>query len=342
MESSTEIALRPLRLGEILDQAIRLYRHNFLTFMGIIALAEIPLLLVQTALPLLYKSDVPVSGNTSSDIFSAHWFITNTAIFFVRWIFVDGLGSAVLTYAIARCYLGQKTGILGAYRQLGSSWLKLLTILFVFAVVLFMAAVWALIPCVGWFSGPGLLIFLSMTVMPLIPATVIIERQAGVNAIVRAWDLARRRFLWILGFDMILTLFSWILFAGPSLVITSLVTGILASSSEALATFDIYNLVSGVSATLFGVLFLPIQTAVWTLIYFDLRVRTEAFDIALLAVNDPEDTNQLVVLPSAQKWIAAEDIAKLFLVSLLVVGFFVLINILPVLLILLAAAFSPR
>jgi len=35
MENSTEIALRPLRLGEILDQAIRLYRHNFLTFISL-------------------------------------------------------------------------------------------------------------------------------------------------------------------------------------------------------------------------------------------------------------------------------------------------------------------
>ncbi len=37
METQSLPSLRPLRLGELLDQAIRLYRRNFLTFIGIIA-----------------------------------------------------------------------------------------------------------------------------------------------------------------------------------------------------------------------------------------------------------------------------------------------------------------
>src|SRR5512138_1588066 len=50
--------LRPLRLGELLDRAIRLYRANFLTFIGIIALIYIPLMVLQTAASALLRSSM--------------------------------------------------------------------------------------------------------------------------------------------------------------------------------------------------------------------------------------------------------------------------------------------
>jgi len=102
MQSGGEIVLRPLSLGEILDQAIRLYRHNFLFLVGIIALAEIPFLLVQVALSLWYAGDAALAGSSSGDLFSLHWFITNAVSFSMHWVFVDGLGGAVLTYSVAR------------------------------------------------------------------------------------------------------------------------------------------------------------------------------------------------------------------------------------------------
>src|SRR5512138_2726681 len=49
METQILPTLRPLRLGELLDRAIRLYRGNFLTFIGIIAVVYVPLTVLQTA-----------------------------------------------------------------------------------------------------------------------------------------------------------------------------------------------------------------------------------------------------------------------------------------------------
>src|SRR5690606_22154355 len=39
--------LRPLRLGEILDRSIRLYRNNFWRFIGVVAVVQIPITLLQ-------------------------------------------------------------------------------------------------------------------------------------------------------------------------------------------------------------------------------------------------------------------------------------------------------
>ena len=324
--------LRPLRLGEILDGAVRLYRHNFWLLTGIIALAEIPLLLVQVGLGVLMKGG-------SADDFSMYWLITNAANIPMRWIFVDGLGAAVLSYAIARRYLRQPVSIFDAYRRLGSSWFSLAVFLLLFPAILFAALVWGLFPCVGWVSSAGILIFLGMAVMPLIPVVIMVEGQPGLKAMLRAWDLARRRFFWILGFNIVMAVFSWILVVGPSLVAGILVTALIGNGlgdvSQAMDSF--YGLVSSVSGTLFNMLFLPIQVGAWTLIYYDLRVRSEAFDLALLVVDQAEQANRLAQLPPLEKWLSGNDIARLILTSLLAAAAFVLIYVVPMMLFFLLA-----
>ena len=45
--------LRPLGLGQLLDQAIRLYRQNFFKFIGIVAIVQIPLGLIQLGISLV-------------------------------------------------------------------------------------------------------------------------------------------------------------------------------------------------------------------------------------------------------------------------------------------------
>ena len=57
--------LRPLGIGELLDQAIRLYRRNFLSFIGIIAVVQLPLGLLQFVLALLTLPTNPLFGGSA-------------------------------------------------------------------------------------------------------------------------------------------------------------------------------------------------------------------------------------------------------------------------------------
>ncbi|MCP4424404.1 MAG: hypothetical protein GY803_07935, partial [Chloroflexi bacterium] len=52
MTVTPPLKLRPLSIGELLDQVIRLYRRNFLTFIGIVALVQMPLTLLQWVMTL--------------------------------------------------------------------------------------------------------------------------------------------------------------------------------------------------------------------------------------------------------------------------------------------------
>lgn len=323
MELSAEPGLRPLRLGEILDASIRLYRRHFWLFVGVIVVAEIPFLLVQVVLPLLYRS------SSEQDVFSLHWWVINGSNWFMRWIFVDSIGAVALSYVISQSYMRQPTSLFAAYGRTARSLLGLAGVMFVLPGVLLAVTIWGLVPCIGWISSSGVFIFLTVAVMPLIPVVLVIERQSSLKAILRAWDLARRRFFWLIFFNSMLAIFGWTLSTGPSLVAIGAAAALVSRGTTDTANLEmIYGVITSVSGTLFNMLFLPIQMGAWTVTYYDLRVRSEAFDLALLTVDNPEETNQFVQLPPLEKWFSWQDVAKLSSISIAIVAFFVIIQML--------------
>ncbi len=334
METSALPALRPLRLGELLDQAVRLYRRNFLTFVGIIALVYIPYALIEVLFSALSTSSLQLAQSDPQNyVFSPGYWLTilgSMIIPFIYLIFVSGLGTAVLTHAISRNYMGQKIGILEAYQQLGSLWIKLLVTLLIFSLVFIAAAIWTLVPCVGWLTGPGLLIFMVGVIGQLIPAVLVIEKLDGFKPISRAWDLARRRFWWLLGFAVVFYLFNLLVVSGPTALISYLSALALGGGGGSLENMNLIStLISSVAGSLIHLLVLPIQLTAWTLVYFDLRVRTEGFDLALLTMNSSEnagaDISSLPAAAPAQKWLTGEDIGKLIVVTLVVGGIYALL-----------------
>ena len=333
METTSIPTLRPLRLGELLDQAMRLYRRNFLTFVGIIALGYIPYALIQIISTAAYAASMEgMQIDPESILTSAPYWLSLLGILFsgvVYAIFITGLGTAALTNAISRSYLGQKTGILESYQQLGSSSFHLLISLLLFGLLSFVAFIWTIIPVVGWLSGPGLLVFMAGIVGPLIPAVVIIEKRSGFEPISRAWDLARRRFWWLLGFAVIFYLFNTLVVTGPTALISYLAAIVLGQGGSFENANTISTLISSVAGSLLQLLILPIQLTAWTLVYFDLRVRTEGFDLALSTLEPSESAAvELSSLPTtapAQKWLTGDDIGKFVVISLVVIGVYALL-----------------
>src|SRR5512143_2508450 len=108
MESQSLPVLRPLRLGELLDQAIRLYRHNFVTFIGIVALVYVPLMVLQTAATTLMTTSMTTSFSnygSPQQLFTnyAYWagMLSSLVIVFLQVIFVQGIATGALTRAVA-------------------------------------------------------------------------------------------------------------------------------------------------------------------------------------------------------------------------------------------------
>ena len=336
METQTPPVLRPLRLGELLDQAIRLYRRNFITFIGIIAVIYIPLMILQTASTTLLTSSMGSLRTSTSpeEIFTnyAYWggIFSTLIITFVQFILVQGIATGALTRAVADNYLGRPTGILDAYRGIKDSWVSLLGAL-LFIVLLFIALSiwWIVVPCIGWFTGLGMMAFLMSAVSPLVAPVVVLEKQGALAAIRRAWDLARRRFWPVLGTIFVLYLFSLLIVNGPAAIVNALLTTVITSFGDMTTQLVITTIIQSLVSLVFVLLYYPLQMAAFTLIYFDLRVRTEGFDIALLTMNasEPVDAANVAQVPvpqSNERLITAPELGNFAILTLGAIGLYVL------------------
>ena len=149
MTNATLPELRPLRMGELLDHAIRLYRKNFFSFIGIISLVYVPISLLPLFSSLLmYGSIQTAQASPTFSLGSGYWAGIGLTLFslLLQIILVQGLGTAVLTRAIADNYLGRPTGILEAYKRVGSRWLRLLGAYLLGLLVILAVCLWAIVP----------------------------------------------------------------------------------------------------------------------------------------------------------------------------------------------------
>lgn len=297
--------LRPLGIGQLLDRAIRLYRQNFLRFVGIIAVVQIPVMLAQGVFAVIASvsqariqqlqqqmqqdpSALPRLDNPFA-LFGPEYFIGMggtcvTAI--IAFVLVQGVATAALSRAVADSYLGLPIGVMDAYRRIGRSWLRLVGALVLAILIGILLFVWLLVPCIGWATGVGMLTFWGWAIVPLIAPVVVLEKQSVTGCIRRVWDLARRRFWWTIGFVSILYLFAVIVTGGPSTLISLVFQYLIRTATR---SGDILNLTIAQSVAqslvtlVFGLIYTPLQLTAITLLYFDLRVRTEGFDLALQA-----------------------------------------------------------
>ncbi len=304
MENQALPNLRPLRLGELLDRAIRLYRGNFLSFIGIIAVAYVPLMVLQTAASALLTSAMVTGISTPEELFgnAAYWggLLATFILVLVQFVLIQGIATGALTRAVADNYLGKRTGILDAYRGIGSSWITLVGALLFLGIILLGIGIWTMIPCIGWVTGPGILLFVLAAINPLVPAAVVLENQGVVNAVKRAWSLARRRFWPVLGYVLVLYLFSLIVVNGPVAIVNALLAQITGSFGDQTMQLVVTSIIQGLVSLVFLLIYLPLQLTAFTLIYFDLRVRTEGFDLAFLTMgaSGSKDLSEAMTVPA--------------------------------------------
>ena len=332
MVYDTGIELKPRGVMELFDQAIRLYRNNFLNFIGIIAVAQVPIQLVQMLLNLLVFESM--QGGSQVDTVNYAALGTSVITFIISilsYIFVAGLATAALTRAITGRYLGEEVTIFGAYGQIKDRWGSLVGALLLVSLLSIPLLIWAFIPCIGWVTGFGMLFFLALVITPLIAPVIVIEGRGASRAIRRGWELARRRFWWLTGFFLLLALFNLLVVQGPVYVVTAAITGVFAQGAEVAnlaSSTALQTVVTSLLALILSLLYVPLSATCATLAYFDLRVRQEGFDLALMAsqgeatpVNALELASEAPAIP-AGPLVTWPEMGNFALVSLIVAGFY--------------------
>jgi hypothetical protein len=263
-------------IGEILDVAIKLYRRNAWTLIRIVVVIVAPVtilanLISVSATPSDLSPKFGLSGLTSTN--NSNLTAHDTSTFFIGFFVAAVLawiGSLVATgatfKALAGSFLGEqpewKSSLGFAARRAHSLvWVSLLAAFFTFLGTILLIL-------------PGIFLFISFTVA--VPA-LLSEGLRGRRALARSRRLVKGRWWATLG----LVFLGWLLALTVSSALTALAVGVAAQGARAdtVLGFTVTTLAAIIAKSITT----PFSAAYITVLYFDLRVRHEAFDLQLLA-----------------------------------------------------------
>lgn len=299
-------ALRPMSTSQVLDRTFSLYRGNFVLFAGIAAVPPALLMLGQLGLLALGRVSGP-QGRLGLQIAAIVGTILVAITLLVLWLIGYALATGASVYAVSRVHLGFGTSIAESYklirpytgRILG---LVALVFLAVGGVVIAGAVVIAVpVVLVSIAAGKGqplatgiaaglalilvipavfvLALYLSAKLSLAVPACVV-ERLTAVDSLKRSWNLTRGSVLRLILVNFLAGAISFAIGAVLSIpYFVGVALSINKKDPGALLPFVIWQHVAEFLARSIA---FPIATIAVSLIYYDERVRKEAFDLQLM------------------------------------------------------------
>lgn len=273
--------LYPLSIGEILDRAFRLYRRHFGLLIGITLVGYVPMTVLQIISQLRYGTIRGINN-----------ILTNFFVLFV---------SGALIVACANLYLGKSITVGYVYRAILKRYGSVLGGFLVTGLLVILPALLIILPVFFFFNlfsdsflysglttiitilvGMPLLIFLTTRWNLLIPSIMLEGCKAG-EGLTRSWNLTQGFFWHVFNTTFLASLLVIILGTLPRWIIWYGLNMILPDSP-----FNPFmNIILSQIALIFAY---PLSQSVTVILYYDLLVRKEGFDLALQLNNDSPQT----------------------------------------------------
>ena len=318
--------LRPLRVGEILDVGIKVYTRNAKTLFKLVALVVIPVQIIGVLIIISTIPDALAAGSQNPFQFTGDPTTTEVPDFELRefLIYMAGvlvvliLGFVSTTIATGACfkavsdaYLGNKADWKTSLRySLGHVWSLLWVLLIVLVVTMVGMAVAigvTFLPAIATQNVAAIGLVIIGVIVALVFAAVVgiftsialpvvlTEESRGIQALKRSIQLVRSRFWPVTGVVVL------------SYLIRTMLNSAIGTAVVALTFTDIGQSVfltqsmSGGASAIAAIIATPFQAAVIAVLYFDLRVRNEGFDLQLLAQKigaaDPRSAHAALLPP---------------------------------------------
>jgi hypothetical protein len=254
-------ALRPLSTGELLDRTFVLYRSHFALFLGIFALPQLVVLAFQ-----FVGVAVRPQGNQLSNILAMGAWVWGAILL---GMIISAISQAATVVAVSQVYLDRPAGVIDSFSRVRGELVGVVVMSLIISVAVFFGCIALIVP--------GVLLFLMWSLA--VPAKVL-ENKGMFEAMSRSMDLTKgsrgRIFvIWIL-FIVLSIGVSWLL-SWPILLAAG------ASSRGALLRGAAqWQIASNVANFIAQCLVGPLATIAFSLVYYDERVRKEAFDLQLM------------------------------------------------------------
>ncbi len=269
--------LRPMNVGDIVDASIRIYRHTFLPLLGIAAIVQVPLQAVGVCVGQMVSHTMLATESAGASAEPPWGQLAAAAGAYLGWllliIFLQPLGEAALAIAVSERYLGHPVTIGGAYRAAFPYygrvlWTSLLFSLFVAGVSIF-----------GCVAAPILVLWVMVRFFLGPDVVVVLENRWGPDALRRGYELTAGYF--------------WSVFAALAilqLMIICATVGIYLAFLFGSSVFahdphkqDVLQMAFQATSGTAAILLRPIPMIGAVLIYYDLRIRKEGFDLMMMA-----------------------------------------------------------
>jgi hypothetical protein len=260
------LRLRPLEIGDLLDETFRMYRRHFLLFAGISVILAIPsAALLGVTFGWFSIVIDQTTGATELGLFLA----AAGATALVNLLIIPFTYGAVI-FAACESAIGRPVTAGGVFRGVSRRYFPLLGYWTLFFITLGLAVLLCVAPVALW-----LWVFVGW--IAVTPA-MFVENIGLGTAMGRSWNLVKGRW-WRTFLILFLMYIVWY------------VAGIALGAFIQLAQFGLLIVLSPVIATgvavaasqLISAVLNPVMQILIVLIYFDLRVRREALDLFQMA-----------------------------------------------------------
>jgi hypothetical protein len=281
-----EVDLRPMSLGEVLDRTFSLYKRNFWLFAGIVSLPYLLLLVVNVAIAQMSKGVGAVGktgGLPSANLIAGA--VAGGAVVLVFYFLLTGAAHAATIFAVSDLYLGRIPSLRNSYSRVGTKVFRILLLFFlIFLIVVSgfaaIGVVGAMLrsPAIlglGMIFGVILLFVLLCRTAVAIPSAML-EDSSAAKSISRSFELTKGHGFQIFLIFLLVGLLSYVgilIFQAPFMYLQA--DAIKAHQTLSLGMLILQNLSTFLSEVLVG----PIGTIAFSLMYYNLRVRKEAFDV---------------------------------------------------------------
>ena len=292
--------LRPMGVADILDETVELYKSSFILLVGIAAVMYVPysVFTQYSATRIISIASLP-NRAPGPEIYSS---LAITAISYLYLFITAPLVTGALTYAISEVYLGHKPTILDSFRRVFSfsifgqllAAIGLKVIVFIiplmFAVsVVFLSVMSFVTLQSSWPVILGLVLIPLFSValsiflllrLALIEPAIIVETSGVGHAISRSWKLMSGNLGKCLGLYFITLIVVSFVSYFATIPTQSAVAGAII---KGVAPSGVFIALHTIISALVGAALAPVTSIVIILLYYDIRIRKEGFDLELLA-----------------------------------------------------------
>jgi hypothetical protein len=257
------LPLRQMGIGELIDGAVKLYRRDWLVLIGIAAFVIVPVTYIQVWVTQTMVGSLNEFATPEEvEAVTAQLGLVTLVFVAAQILIVQPFLVAAISRAAADAYLGERVTLGRTLRYALSRLPAILWITIITSVVTIVGFILLIIP--------GIIALVRLT---LAPAVLVVEDARGTKAVRRSWRLTGGHFWRVLG----------------TLILAGLISAIGAAIIQIPAELAAVALgpdgwpVSALGSALASALITPFSLLIVVLLYFDLRVRKEGYDIEVMA-----------------------------------------------------------